>query len=263
MSTYIVDSEISKFNKMSTTKWFPISKDLLEVVKTAMQISVSTGGTFDISVSSLVDLWGFGPDIKNEIPNEKKIQEAKRHIGSSLLEIQDSPPALRKKDSQLRLDVSAIAKGFAVDKISQYLSAQGLQDHLVEIGGEIRVHGFNNMGKKWRIAVEAPDLKRKTNYNILELTNQAIATSGDYRNFYVDNGRRFSHIIDPTTGEPVIHNLASVTVLHNSTMMADAFATALMVMGEKRGKLFSKEQGLSVYMLIREQGKFTDWSTMH
>jgi thiamine biosynthesis lipoprotein len=262
MSTYIVDSEISRFNQAKSTNWFLVSNDLLKVVNAAQQVSELSEGFFDITITPLIDLWGFGPDIKLKIPDKHALQEAKRQTGFQLLETKQSPPALRKKKDILRIDLSAIAKGFAVDKISQYLSGQGLNNHLVEIGGEIRVSGTNQENRKWRVAIESPNTKTETFSNVMGITNQAVATSGDYRNYYIVNGNRRSHIINPKTGEPIRQRLASVTVRHGSAMMADAFATALMVMGEDRAKRFAKEQDLSVYMLIREQEKFTVWETI-
>jgi thiamine biosynthesis lipoprotein len=203
-----------------------------------------------------VDLWGFGPEIKDKTPNAQILQDVKQGVGFELLDFQEDPPALKKRHERLHIDLSAIAKGFAVDKISQYLTQQDLVNHLVEIGGEIRAQGTKQAGEKWRVAVETPDFDKKTASKVLEITNRAIATSGDYRNFYIENDKRLSHIINPKTGKPIKHKLASVTVLHNSAMLADAFATALMVMGEDRGKRFVEEQNLSVYMIIREQDDY-------
>ncbi len=257
MSTYIVDSQISKFNQTKEMAWFSVSGDFIKLVKAAQEVSIMTEGSFDISISPLVDLWGFGPEIKDKTPNAQMLQDVKQGVGFELLDYQEDPPALKKRHERLHIDLSAIAKGFAVDKISQYLIQQDLVNHLVEIGGEIRAQGTNQAGEKWRVAIETPDSDKKTASKVLEITNRAVATSGDYRNFYIENGKRLSHIINPKTGEPIKHKLASVTVLHNSAMLADAFATALMVMGEDRGKRFVDEQDLSVYMIIREQDAYS------
>jgi thiamine biosynthesis lipoprotein len=235
----------------------------MNVVKAAQQVSIETQGAFDTSISPLIELWGFGTKTKYQTPDSITLKKTKGHTGYKLLEIQNEPPALKKQNGLLRIDLSAIAKGFAVDKISQYLSNQGITNYLVEIGGEVRTKGLNHSGKKWQIAIERPDSNSNVVSNILDLSNQAVATSGDYRNYYVKNGQRFSHILNPRTGYPIKHKLAAVTVVHDSAMLADAYATALMVMGEEQGKQFSKAQGLSVYMIIRDQENYKFWQTLH
>jgi thiamine biosynthesis lipoprotein len=262
MSTYITDSDISKFNQSSDTSWIQVPHDLVQLVKASQQISKMTDGAFDISISPLVDLWGFGAERKEKTPSDQLLQNVKQTVGYEMLDFQENPPALKKQQSRLHIDLSAIAKGLAVDKVSEFLSKEGMLNHLVEIGGEIRAKGFNHSGNKWRVAIETPDSDKKAASKILEITNRAVATSGDYRNFYVENGQRLTHIIDPKTGQPIKHKLASVTVLHESAMLADAFATALMVMGEDRGKRFVEEHDLSVYMIIREQETYSVWNRL-
>ena len=262
MSTYITDSDISKFNQSSDTSWIQVPDDLVKLVKASQQISKMTDGAFDISISPLVDLWGFGAETRDKTPSDQLLQKVKQTVGYEMLDYQENPPALKKQQARLHIDLSAIAKGFAVDKVSEFLSKEGMLNHLVEIGGEIRAQGFNHSGNKWRIAIETPDSDKKAASKILEITNRAVATSGDYRNFYIENGQRLTHIIDPKTGQPIKHKLASVTVLHESAMLADAFATALMVMGEDRGKRFAEEHDLSVYMIIREQETYSVWNRL-
>ena len=262
MSTYITDSDISKFNQSSDTSWIQVPHDLVKLVKASQQISKMTDGAFDISISPLVDIWGFGVETRDKTPSDQLLQKIKQAVGYEMLDVQENPPALKKQQARLHIDLSAIAKGYAVDKVSEFLSKEGLLNHLVEIGGEIRAQGLNHTGNKWRIAIETPDSDKKAASKILEITNRAVATSGDYRNYYIENGQRLTHIIDPKTGQPIKHKLASVTVLHESAMLADAFATALMVMGEDRGKRFAEEQELSVYMIIREQETYSVWNRL-
>lgn len=264
MSTYQQDSEISRFNRYQQTDWFKISKDFALVVANAQKVSKLTQGAFDISVSPLIDLWGFGSKTKYTIPTEEQISAALTHIGYWQLEAQEQPASLKKHDPELNINLSAIAKGFAVDKISLYLSKQGFNKHLVEIGGEIKAQGRNDKNKNWQIAIEQPDQPRsidKTN-KILSLTNEGLATSGDYRNYYIKDGVRFSHTINPKTGKPIKHKLASVTILNKSTMIADAYATAVMVMGEKKGKAFIIKNKIKAYMIFREKDHFTSWSNL-
>jgi thiamine biosynthesis lipoprotein len=174
-----------------------------------------------------------------------------QNTGYQLLEVRSTPPALRKLNNKLRIDLSAIAKGFAVDKIAEFLDQKQVTDYLVEIGGELRNRGFNQKGKPWQIGIETPEKNSSKISQALLTSNVALATSGDYRNYFIKDGVRFSHTINPSTGKPTTHKLASVTVLHKSTMMADAYATALMVLGENKGKDFSKTQNIKVNMIIR------------
>jgi len=264
MSTYRKDSEISHFNQYKKTDWFPVSKDFAYVVSAALDVSKQTNGAFNITISPLVDLWGFGSKAQYTVPTEQQIAELLPHTGFQHLKVQTSPAALRKDDTQIHIDLSAIAKGFAVDKVSTYLSTKGFKNHLVEIGGEVRASGVNASGKKWKIAIEQPNKKKQQVNKIITISDKALATSGDYRNFYIKNKVRYSHMIDPKTGSPTKHQLASVTVIHNSTMYADAYATALMVIGEKAGKDFTKKNKLNVNMIIRDKvGSFSNWSNLN
>ncbi|MEB8431300.1 FAD:protein FMN transferase [Cocleimonas sp. KMM 6892] len=259
MSTYQSDSEISQFNATPSLEWIPISQDFYNVVDSALLISNLSGGYFDITISPLVNLWGFGPKIKINTPKNDDIKEAMSHIGYQKLGTQKETNSLKKTDPLLTIDLSSIAKGYAVDKVSDYLSSKSIANHLVEIGGEVKAKGKNLSNKKWRIAIENPDADSRAVNSLLELDNTAVATSGDYRNYYVENNERQSHIIDPKTGYPIKHKLASVTVVNPSTMLADAWATTLMVLGEAKGKELVIEQGLSVQMIIRNGNGFTTW----
>jgi len=261
VSTYIPSSQISQFNLSENTEWIKVDKDFFDIVQASQGVSIVSEGAFDISISPLVDVWGFGVEKRDDVPRASQIQESITHIGYQLLELNPEQQSLRKTHNKLRIDLSAIAKGFAVDKVSALLNEKGFPNHLVEIGGELRVSGFSQADKKWRIAVEQPDLTTTIAQYGLEITNRAVATSGDYRNYFVENGVRRSHIIDPKTGYPIKHNLASVTVLHESTMLADAYATALLVMGENKGKTFAEENNLDVLMIIRNEDKFDFWSS--
>ena len=259
MSTYQSNSEISVFNSTHSKDWIPVSKDFYYVVNSALSISDLSKGYFDITISPLVDLWGFGPKIKSNSPKNEDLTQAMSHIGYQNLQVQETPPALKKNDPLLMIDLSSIAKGYAVDKVSEYLSSKSIDNHLVEIGGEVKAKGTNLSGKKWRIAIENPDIDLRTFNNFIELDNTAVATSGDYRNYFVENNERLSHIIDPKSGHPIRHKLASATVIHESTMIADAWATTLMVMGEDKGKQIVLAQDLSVQMIIRNDNGFSIW----
>ena len=261
MSTYIPNSEISLFNRHEKLDWFPVSKDFAFVIHAAQKVSKVTQGAFDVTVSPLVDLWGFGKETQINIPTDEQIKKAAIRVGYQLLEVKKTPPSLRKTNKNLHIDLSAIAKGFAVDKIAEYLNHQDFSNYLIEIGGEIRLKGKNLLNKPWKVGIESPCLKKNIK-NFLLLSNISLATSGDYRNYFTQNGVRYSHTINPKSGKPITHNLASVTVLHQSTMMADAFATALMVMGKKKGKEFINKHGINASMISREESTYRIWQNI-
>lgn len=259
MSTYITDSEISKFNQYNQTDWFPVSIDLAFVVKHAAKISKKTQGAFDITIAPLIDLWGFGAKTVNHIPSSSQLENVNKYTGYSLLNVKLKPPSIQKLDPRLRIDLSAIAKGFAVDKVSLYLTSIGFRDHLVEIGGEIRGSGKNQKNKPWSIAIVHPNSTSLTIKHSINLSNKALATSGNYNNYFIKEGKRYSHTIDPTTAQPITHKLASATVMADSTMLADAYATAIMVMGEIKGREFAKQQKLKVNLIYKENNNFEVW----
>ena len=248
MSTYIADSQISQFNTSASLDWFPVASDFLKVVKAAQKVSQQTHGAFDITVAPLVEAWGFAKAIKNQTPSAKQLQQIKRAVGYKKLALREMPPALKKSIKNLQIDLSAIAKGFAVDNISEFLISQNYKNFMVEIGGEVRVKGHAAKGKKWHIIIrnprlDDPNIKQKT----LLLTDKAVATSGNYLNYFIKDKIRYSHILDPATLQPKTQQAMSVTVLHDSAMMADAYATALMVLGERKGQRLADELDLEVY----------------
>ena len=262
MSTYLADSSISRFNQSQTQRWFPISQNFLDVITSAQAISQSSQGAFDITVMPLVNLWGFGTVKQNRIPKQQQINLALQKTGYQSLQTQLHPPAIRKLKPKLSIDLSAIAKGYAVDAVALLLEKHQLNHFLIEIGGEIRVQGKNKKNKRWRIAIEKPTILNRSIQQGLTLHNIAVATSGDYRNYYEKDGKRYSHTIDPNTGKPLQHKLASVTVLNESAMIADAQATAMMVLGEKKGKIYAQQQQLNVYMIFRDGNKFSVWHNL-
>jgi thiamine biosynthesis lipoprotein len=208
-----------------------------------------------------VNLWGFGPaKEKREIPGEAQIKEAMVKIGYQKLAVHLSPPSMKKEDPEIYCDLSAIAKGFGVDKVAAYLEAQGFNDYLVEIGGEVRARGKNPKGTLWRVAIASPD--GSSGYQkVLFLEDASMATSGDYHNYFEKDGVRYSHTIDPSTGRPITHKLASVTVVHASCMTADALATAIDVLGPGKGYELALKENLPVFLVIREKDTFVEKMT--
>ncbi len=261
MSTYISDSELSLFNKSQSTEWMQISKNLFAVLKKSREVYDLSGMVFDPTISPLINLWGFGTDpTVFDVPSEEKIEAAQQLMGMDKVEL-DEMTGVRKKHPQLSIDLSAVAKGFAVDKVAELMESKGLTDYMVEIGGEIRLKGHNFDDKKWKIAIEKPVSDMRSIQKVLPLTDISMATSGDYRNFFEKDGRRFSHTIDPVTGYPINHALASVTVLHKSCMDADAWATALMVLGQEKGFEVAQKNGLAAFFISKNAAEFEEKST--
>lgn len=255
LSTWRSDSELSAINGRDSADWTPVSDDLHAVVAEALRVSRATGGAFDVTVGPLVDLWGFGRTAGSQAdPTDAQLQSARGVVGFSLVELRRDPPAIRKLRAGVRIDVAGIAPGFAVDRIAERLQRLRIVDALVEVGGEVRAWGRSPAGRGWRVAVEAPVAGERRAYTLAELDGMSISTSGDYRDFRVSHGRRISHTIDPRTGRPVAHGLASVTVLHPSAMTADAYATALMVLGPVDGPRFARDRHLAALFLERVPG---------
>ena len=261
MSTYREDSELSRFNRAPLNQWFPVSAVTAGLVSDALELGRLTGGAFDITVGPVVDLWGFGPaDTTAELPASESIANALNMIGYQAVEVDIESSALRKSAAR-RLDLSAIAKGYAVDAVSDLLSEKDVRNFLVEVGGEVRTRGVNPTGKRWLIGIEQPDRPPGTAVDAIAIGDAAVATSGDYRNYRLIDGRRYSHTIDPVTGMPVDHGLASVTVVETSAARADALATGLLVMGTSRALEFALKQGIAVYLVERrDNGYHTTYS---
>ena len=263
MSTYRKASEISRLNRSRKTAPHPLSRETFTVLEEAQRISRVTGGAFDITVGPLVNAWGFGPaPHPASLPTATEIEQLKLRSGWAKIELNSSDSTIRKHEPALYLDLSAIAKGYAVDRLSEVLAEMNLTRHMVELGGEVRTSGRNAGGNPWRIAIEKPVSGGRGFQRILPLENLALATSGDYRNFRRAEDGHLSHTIDPRTGRPVRHELASVSVVDASCMRADGFATALMVLGEDDGYRLAAEQNLAALFLVRtREGSFRERET--
>ena len=265
MSTYIPDSDVSRFNLLDSTEFLDVDAETAQVVRRAIEISEQTNGAFDITVGPAVNLWNFGPD-KSEfkLPSKANIAATMKLVGYKKLEVRMNPPGIRKSDSGLQIDLSAIAKGYAVDQVGVVLKAGGCKSFLVEVGGEVMARGERAGGGPWRIAVEKPARKELTPVQIAlqpqaydhvaKISNCAMATSGDYRNFVEFESTRYSHTIDPSTCRPVTHSTASACVVAPDCMTADALATAMMVMGTQKGSKVLKELGIEYLVVDRTDG---------
>lgn len=264
MSTYREDSELSALNRHDSPDAFAISVETFAVLAGANEVSRATSGAFDITVGPLVDAWGFGPSATTEPPAADVIARLKKTTGWQKLTLDESSQTVRKSSPAVRCDLSAIAKGYAVDRIARAIKDLGCRDYMVDVGGEVRVAGLNANGEPWRIGIERPDGAGRVVHRILQVTDTGVATSGDYRNFRMEDGRRLSHVLDPRVGEPVETGVASATVLHDSTMRADAFATAMLVLGERESIAVAEQEGLAVLLLLRDgQGGFREATSSH
>ncbi len=263
MSTYDPNSELSQFNQnKQAAQPIAISQDFAFVLNQSFQINQLTQGYFDVTVGPVVNLWGFGPEKRtNQQPSQEQIQQRQSWVGMDKLSLtqENNQYYLEKSIPELYIDLSAIAKGFGVDQVANYLESLNISHYLVEIGGEIRARGKNTEGQDWQIAIEKPTLDgSRAVQQIIPLRNLALATSGDYRNYFEENGQRFSHEIDPKTGYPVQHKLVSVTVLHPKSSVSDAMATAFFVMGEEKSMALAEEKQIPVYLIIKTDNGFEE-----
>ena len=262
MSTYNPDSELSAINRDRTTSWLPVSDDLYQVLDDAQRISRLTSGAFDITVGPLVNLWGFGPEhAPGAIPPDQEVRARLALSGFRKLELRPSPRSISRKIPGMYIDLSGIAKGYGVDKVAEYLQGLSFSNYLVDIGGEVRVRGINAHGEAWNIGIERPIAGQRSIERIMPLRNTAMATSGDYRNFFEINGKRYSHTIDPNTGRPVTHNLVSVTVLNPSTASADALATGMLVLGLERALELAAQHHIAALLITRGHNGFREHET--
>ncbi len=266
MSTYIDESEISRFNRSGISgKKFYISDDFLNVMKVAETIYRITGGAWDGTIKPLVHLWGFdGSKKTGSVPEQESIEKTVSKTGFNNIEVSEKNFLLKKK-VQVTLDLASIAKGYGVDQIAQVLKNHGISDFIVEIGGEVYASGLKKNGQEWQVGINSPEKKAgfEKVYKKISLRNRALATSGDYRQFFEIKGTRYSHVIDPGTGYPVSNGVASVSILADKCILADGLATAVMVMGREKGlELINSLDGVECLIIIREDdGSFSDYAT--
>jgi len=263
MSHYVEDSDVSRLNRHEADAPLTVGEDTAEVLRLAQDISERSGGAFDVTVGPLVDLWGFHrKQALDAEPETEELAAIRARVGYALLEVDPAAPTLRKARADLEVDLSAIAKGYGVDRVADALEALGHDHYLVEIGGEVRARGVTAAGQPWRVGVEQPVDDRREVRRALGVRDAAVATSGDYRSFYVLDGRRVSHTIDPRSGRPVEHALAAVTVIHDRCAAADAWATTLMVLGPDEGPELAYREGLAALFLFRDpDGTFREHTT--
>ncbi len=258
MSTYIPGSEISRFNRLHSDRPYPVSPQFMEVLKLSLQINRESHGAFDVTVGPLVDLWGFGKKGERQSPPpEDQIEQIRSRVGSQFIHILNDS-MISKSNPESELDFSAVAKGYGVDEVTRFLSQLGYKNFIVEIGGEVEVRGFH-FNNPWKIGIDRPQIGNQPGEKleaILKLSNIAVATSGDYRNYFISGHHLYSHEINPATGYPIDNGVASVTIIAPSCALADAMATAIMVMGGKSGLAWveSKPKVETLIIVHRKEG---------
>jgi len=259
MSTWDDTSEISRFNQSTGMEWFAVSRDLAIVTAEAKRLHVLTEGALEITLAPLIEAWGFGRKKARRIPSDEQISSVLKSMGSQHVEVRMDPPAIRRTLPEIQLSLNALAPGYAADRIAELLRARGLKSWVVDVGGENLAGEAKASGASWRLGVESP---LGGLHKVLELTNTSIATSGDYRNFFIIDGQKYSHVLNPRTGRPVEDPPAAVSVIHKSCMTADGLATAMMVLGPEKGLAVAKRAGFDVMFLnVTADGQLQEQST--
>jgi thiamine biosynthesis lipoprotein len=273
MSTYDTSSELSRFNRHASTAPFSASVELVEVLALAHEVSRRSVGAFDVTVGPLVEAWGFGPGggLEGRLgpkPDSAMLARLRERVGYQKIVLDAAAGTVSKTDPYVAVDLSAIAKGYAVEQAARRLQGLGLTSFLVEVGGELKAAGLTREGRPWRVGIERPDGAASTPsgrvpvWGTVDLTEEAIATSGDYRNYYEESGARYTHIIDPRTGMPLPMRGASVSVIHPDAAVADAWATALTVLGPEEGYAVASREGLAVLFVEPDAGGFRSLTTV-
>jgi thiamine biosynthesis lipoprotein len=259
MSTWDRDSELSRFNRSTSLQPFPVSSETVDVFKWSMDVGILTGGALDVTIGPLVDAWGFGPSgPRNAAPTNEEIARLREAIGPDRIELNPAALTVRKTRPDVRCDLSSVVPGYAADRLSTELSNRGFTDFLVDVGGEVRTRGRNETGAAWQVAIERPEPQSDAIQRLVPISNLAITTAGDYRKYREVDGQRVTHILDPRTGRPVVHRLASVTVIDELAVRADAFDTALMVLGADEGMALARKLDLAVLFVERTNEGFSE-----
>jgi len=261
MSSFRDDSDVARVNRGPHDEPIPVTPETLAVLALAREVSVASDGAFDVTVAPVVDAWGFGPGHDRRVVPEAESGVLRTRVGWPRLALDAATSSVRKATPGLQIDLSGIAKGWAVDRAADALAAMGCTDFMVEAGGEVHTRGRNANGEPWQIAIERPDAIPQRAQRIVPLSGMSMATSGDYRNYFERDGMRYCHEMDPATGRPVRHALASVSVVADTCGAADAWATALMVLGPTRGFALAEARGLAAHFIVREHDGLRERST--
>ena len=263
LSNYREDSEISRLNRLETGDWLPVSREISGLLVIASRVYELSGGCYDLTVKPLFDLWGFSKH-ENRVPSDNEIAALLPHIGMQLLEIDAVNQRIRKKDPKLKIDLDSIAQGYSVGVVAHGLEALGVQNYLVEIGGEMMVKGRKANGDDWRVGVETPTPLQQSVQKVIDIHERqgtAVMTAGTYRNFFEEGGQTYSHILNPKTGRPVTHHLRSVTVMHDDPAWADAWDTALLCVGEEEAMRLAEAEHLKALLMYDKEQKLQEYMT--
>lgn len=260
MSTYIPDSELSIINRSPANIALKLSPETEYVIAKAIELNELSSGKLDITVGPLVNLWGFGPTKRPEkTPTKEEVEAVRDYVGIDKFVIDDNK--LIKLHDKVYIDLSTIAKGYGVDAIAKVLESLGVFDYLVEIGGEMKLSGLKPNQQAWVVAIEKPVSNERAIQRIINVGNNAIATSGDYRNYFEQDGIRYSHLIDPDTALPIQHKLVSVTVVADTALLADGLATALIVLGEEKGQELAERENIKALFIVKEGNEFVEYES--
>ena len=253
-STYRSDSDVERFNALPANSCQVMPVPVLELIRVGEQLSSQSGGAFDLTVEPLLNLWGFGPQSREEkVPGAEALAQVRQRVGHGHLRIEGDRLC---KDAAVEVDFNSIAAGYAVDGIAARLQALGIDSYLAEATGELKALGRKPDGSAWRVALEEPRDDLQVAERVIEVNGYGVSTSGDYRRYFEQNGARYSHSFDARTGAPVLHNLASVTVIHPSALMADGLSTLLMILGPEQGWDYAEEHGIGVFFVMRDGERF-------
>lgn len=262
MSLYRPESELMRLNRHPAGVPLPLTQDLYAVLAAGQHVAVLSQGAFDVTVAPLVTAWGFGPEKRREVPAGDELHHRRAAVDYRSLRLEPRSRTATKAHATLQADLGGIAKGYGVDLAAQAIEAAGIEHYMIEVGGEVRTRGRNALGQAWRIGIEEPDAVPQRARLVVPLSGRAMATSGDYRIYFEQGGRRYSHEIDPRTAAPIAHGLAAVTVVAEDCMRADALATALIVLGPQAGWALAEREGLAAYFIVRDaEGRLHDRAT--
>ncbi|AHG18807.1 thiamine biosynthesis lipoprotein [Chania multitudinisentens RB-25] len=260
ISTYRPHSVLSRFNQHRSSEPQPIPRGMADIILMAQRIGRDTGGAMDITVGPLVNLWGFGPDKRVvKVPQQQQIDAAKQQIGLQHLKLISDHQGewLQKELPEMYVDLSTLGEGYAVDQLVRLMARHGITHYLVSVGGAVSSRGVNGQGQPWRVAIQKPTDRENAVQALVDLQGYGISTAGSYRNYFEQDGQRYSHVIDPTTGRPINHRLVSATVIAPTALEADGWDTGLMVLGTEKALKLAEEKGLAVYLISKTDEGFS------
>ena len=261
MSTFDPDSELTRLNRAPAGRALAISQDLAQVLVAARAVSAASRGAFDATIAPVVDAWGFGPGGERRRPSVEALARARSGVGWQALEVDARAATAARLHDAVAVDLSGIAQGFGADRVATALERLGFTDYLVDVCGEIRARGVNAHRQAWRLGIERPDALPRSAHRVVPLSGRALATSGDYRIYFEEDGERYHHEMDPATAAPARHALASVSVVGDDATTADAWSTALFVLGPGAGLALARERGLAAHFIERRAGGLVEHST--